>query len=68
MKTAFASLAVTASAFSLSGHNSQILTAEDHEFIRFVAKYNKSYGTVAEFEFRSAQFKESLVKIAEHNS
>ncbi len=68
MKTAFASLAVTASAFSLSGHNSQILTSEDHEFIRFVAKYNKSYGTVAEFEFRSAQFKESLVKIAEHNS
>jgi len=47
---------------------SEILTAEDHEFIRYVAKYGKSYGTKAEFEFRGAQFKESLQKIAEHNS
>ena len=44
------------------------MTAEDHEFIRYVAKYGKSYGTKAEFEFRSAQFKETMGKIAEHNS
>ena len=47
---------------------SELLTAEDHEFIRYVAKYGKSYGTKAEFEFRSAQFKETLAKIADHNS
>jgi C1A family cysteine protease len=48
--------------------SSELLTAEDHEFIRYVANYGKSYGTKAEFEFRSAQFKDSLAKIAEHNS
>jgi cathepsin L len=47
---------------------SELMTAEDHEIIRYVAKYGKSYGTKAEFEFRGAQFKENLVKIAEHNS
>ena len=44
------------------------MTAEDHEFIKYVAKYGKSYGTKAEFEFRSAQFKETLGKVAAHNS
>jgi len=47
---------------------SEIMTAEDHEFIRYVAEYGKSYGTKAEFEFRSAQFKQNLAQIAEHNS
>jgi len=46
----------------------ELMTADDHEFIRYVAKYGKSYGTKAEFEFRSAQFKETLGKIAAHNS
>jgi C1A family cysteine protease len=44
------------------------MTAEDHQFIRYVAEYGKSYGTRAEFEFRSAQFKQNLAKIEEHNS
>jgi len=44
------------------------MTAEDHEFIRYVAEYGKSYGTRAEFEFRQAQFKQTLTKVAEHNS
>jgi len=47
---------------------SEILSEGDHEFIRYVAKYNKMYGTKAEFEFRAAQFKENLEKIAEINS
>ena len=47
---------------------SELMTAEDHEFIRYVAEYGKSYGTRAEFEFRQAQFKQTLAKIAEHNS
>jgi len=48
--------------------SSELMTAEDHEFIRYVAKYGKSYGTKAEFEFRSATFKQTLAKMAEHNS
>jgi len=44
------------------------LTTEDHQFIRFVAKYNKSYGTKEEYNFRANQFKQNLVKIAEHNA
>jgi cathepsin L len=47
---------------------SELLTAEDYEFIRYVAKYGKSYGTKAEFEFRSVQFKDTLAKISTHNS
>merc|ERR1711998_741339 len=47
---------------------SEILTAEDHEFIRYVAEYGKTYGTRAEFDFRNAQFKQTLAAIAEHNS
>lgn len=46
----------------------ELLTHEDHEFIRYVAKYGKSYGTRSEFEFRNAQFKEKLAFMAEHNS
>jgi len=46
---------------------SDVMTPEDYEFIRYVAKYGKSYGTKAEFEFRSAQFKQTLGKIAALN-
>jgi uncharacterized FAD-dependent dehydrogenase len=42
---------------------SEIMTAEDHEFIRYVAEYGKSFGTKAEFEFRSAQFKDTLSQV-----
>ena len=45
-----------------------LLTAEDHEFIKYVAEYGKSYGTKAEFEFRAAQFKKNLAAIEEHNA
>jgi xylem cysteine proteinase len=43
------------------------MTAADYEFINFVAKHGKSYGTTAEFAFRAAQFKETLAKIEECN-
>jgi cathepsin L len=45
-----------------------LLTAEDHEFIKYVAEFGKSYGTKAEFEFRSAVFKKKLAAIQEHNA
>lgn len=48
--------------------NTELLTAEDHMFFRYIAEYGKTYGTKAEFEFRSAQFKDTLSKITEINS
>ena len=44
------------------------MTAADYEFINFVAKYGKSYGTTAEFAFRATQFKDNLAKIEECNA
>jgi C1A family cysteine protease len=57
-----------AQASELFLNNSGLLTAEDHQFIRYVAEYGKSYGTKAEFEFRAAEFKKKLAAIEEHNS
>jgi hypothetical protein len=45
-----------------------MMTAEDYEFINFVAAHGKSYGTTAEFQFRSAQFKDTLAKVNECNT
>lgn len=45
-----------------------VLSAEDHEFIKYVAEYGKSYGTKAEFAFRAAEFKKKLAEISAHNA
>merc|ERR1712070_1195894 len=45
-----------------------MMTAEDYEFINFVAAHGKSYGSTAEFQFRSAQFKDTLAKVNECNA
>jgi cathepsin H len=37
------------------------------EFVRFVAKFGKSYGTKEEFAFRSSIFKKNLLMIKEEN-
>jgi len=47
---------------------SELMTPADYEFIQFVAKHGKSYGTTAEFQFRSAQFKDTLAKVNECNA
>lgn len=44
------------------------LTAEDHEFMKYVAKYGKSYGTKEEFDFRANLFKQSLAKVSMNNA
>ena len=36
--------------------------------MKFVTEWGKSYGTKDEFEFRHEQFKQTLAKMAEHNS
>jgi cathepsin L len=43
-------------------HN-EVMTAADYEFIKYVAKHGKSYGTRQEYNFRAAQFKETLAAI-----
>jgi len=43
-------------------------TAEDAEFMKFVSKYGKSYGTKEEFEFRSQQFKQNFAKVHMNNA
>lgn len=37
-------------------------------YINYVSDWGKSYGTKAEFEFRLEQFKNTLAKMAEHES
>lgn len=40
----------------------------DYEFMKFIAKQNRSYGTVEEFNFRKALFKKSLKFVEEWNA
>jgi len=44
------------------------LDAIDYEYFAHVSEYGKSYGTVAEFMFRSNEFRKSAEFIAEHNA
>jgi C1A family cysteine protease len=47
---------------------SNTLTGEDMEFLKYVAKYGKSYGTKEEFEFRADIFKKTLTALSQENS
>jgi KDEL-tailed cysteine endopeptidase len=47
---------------------SNVLATEDLEYLKFIAKYGKSYGTKEEFEFRGDVFKNTLASLAEVNS
>jgi len=44
------------------------LSSDELEYLKFVAKYGKSYGTKEEFEFRGDVFKNTLAALAEVNS
>ena len=44
------------------------LSSEDMAFVKYVSKYQKSYGTKEEFGFRAETFKNTLAKIAEENA
>jgi cathepsin L len=45
-----------------------MLTTVDYKFMEFVTSYGKSYGTKAEYEFRSDVFKTKLATIDAHNA
>jgi hypothetical protein len=56
----FAAIALTASVSALS--------AAEHKFMEFIVKYNKSYGTIEEFNFRFDQFMKMESVIESHNN
>jgi len=78
MRSGFASLAVVGVAacvavYALSYQPKSAslystLSSDDVEFLKFVSKYGKSYGTKEEYELRADTFKDTLAKIAEENS
>ena len=41
----------------------EIMTDADYKFMAHMVEFGKSYGTRAEFEFRSALFKQNLAEI-----
>ena len=61
MKFAVATLIATASAY-------ETVAPSEYAFMKYVSDFGKSYGTVAEYKFRLAQFQERLAQHAEHNS
>lgn len=79
MRKGFASLAIVGVAacvavYALTTYQApkttqfNALTSEDMEFMKFVSKFGKSYGTKEEYEFRYAQFTAAMTSIAEENS
>jgi len=55
-------------AFGAKHATNEMMTAQDYEFMKYVTEYGKTYGTKAEFEFRSDLFKKSLAHIEEQNA
>jgi hypothetical protein len=80
MRTGFASLAVvgvaacvavyafTQQPTSGSSLYSNVISADDMEYLKYISKFGKSFATKEEFEFRSNVFKNTLVAIANENS
>lgn len=74
MRKGYASLAIVGVAaavavFALTSYqpksvNFNELTTEDFEFMKYVSKYGKSYGTKEEYEFRYSQFKTAMSAIS----
>merc|ERR1719223_926337 len=64
------SAAIGAGALQYTAQNGEVemMQPSDYEFMRFVTEHGKSYGTKAEFEFRSVVFKQALAEIEEINS
>jgi C1A family cysteine protease len=46
----------------------ETISAAEQEFMQFVAKYGRTYGTKAEYQFRLNEFSQKLAEIEAHNS
>jgi cathepsin L len=60
--------AVSAHAVNEATLENPILTEADYKFMEFVSAHGKTYGTKAEFEFRSTIFKKTLEEVEYINS
>ena len=47
---------------------SERITDEEYSYMKYVTEFGKSYGTKAEFKFRLEQYKNTLKKMADHES
>jgi hypothetical protein len=70
---AVAGLAATAALFNMSAEKTSLYQYEtmsdaEHQFMQYCAKYGKTYGTKAEYQFRLNEFTQKLALIEEHNS
>jgi len=78
MRSGYATLAVVGVAacvavYALTGSapaskSLYTMAADDFEFLKYVAKYGKSYGTKEEFEYRANNFRNVLQQLSEENS
>ena len=59
---------VSADQVSLYQQNYEVISNEEQEFMKFMAKYGKTYGTKEEYKFRLNQFAEKFRLAEEHNS
>jgi C1A family cysteine protease len=55
-------------AFVATAAASELMTETDYQFMDFVSTHGRSYGTVAEFNFRKNIFAENVAKIEAHNA
>ena len=71
-KTMIAALGASAAAVAFASQSatmeSEILTAEDYKFMEFISQHGRSFGTKAEFQFRSKVFKAKLAEIDSLNA
>jgi C1A family cysteine protease len=65
---ASAALATAALHFNQATLESDILTEADYKFMEFITQHGRSYGTKAEFQFRSKVFKQTLSEIEAINA
>jgi len=66
-------LAATVALYNMSAETTSLYQAEtfsaaEHQFMEFVAKYGRTYGTKAEYQFRLNEFTQRLSEIEAHNS
>jgi cathepsin L len=65
---ASAALATGALFYNQATLETEFLSEHDYKFMQFVTEHGRSYGTKAEFQFRSKVFKQTLAEIEAHNS
>ncbi len=55
-------------AFALTGAATAISADVENKFMGFITQYGKSYGTIAEFNFRLEQFARNHAVVIAHNA